>query len=379
MLLFKEDSWKKLVRLYLAKFAFGIFLLGDVIIDFFKRNFWQASFFIVAIIFFWLIVSVFRPIPSTSDSSNIISIKIPHGMNFNQVADSLYQKGLIKSKKYFQLLGVISGKDQKIRSGLFRIPQEFSSWQILTYLTEENNVSIKATIPEGLTSDKIAGILQKTVEIDSAKFMDLVNDKSFIQSLGLKAGSLEGYLFPETYYFDWKMPERDLLMFLVNKTLKVFDPDSVQNRLSQLNESINEILTLASIIEGEVIVDSERVIISSVYHNRLIRGWRLQADPTIQYILPGEPRRLTYRDLDIDSPYNTYKYPGLPPSPINNPGKRSILAALFPADTNYLYFVATGDGGHRFSQTSEEHAYWKKKFDQVRRKVRFEERMNKKD
>ena len=379
MLLFKEDSWKKLVKLYLAKFAFGIFLLRNVIIDFLKRNFWQVSFFIVSIIFFWLIVSVFRPIPSTFDSSHTIPIKIPHGTNFNQVTDSLYQKGLIKSKKYFQLLGVISGKDQKIRSGLFRIPTEFSSWQILTYLTEGNNVSIKVTIPEGLTSDKIAGILQKTVEIDSAKFMDLVNDKRFVQSLGLRAGSLEGYLFPETYYFDWKMSEKDLLRFLVNKTLKAFDSDSVKSHLSQLNESINEILTLASIIEGEVIVDSERVIISSVYHNRLNRGWRLQADPTIQYLLPGEPRRLTYSDLDIDSPYNTYKYPGLPPGPINNPGKRSILAALFPADTNYLYFVATGDGGHRFSRTSEEHAYWKKKFDQVRRKVRFEEKMNKKD
>ncbi len=142
--------------------------------------------------------------------------------------------------------------------------------------------------------------------------------------------------------------------------------------------SINEILTLASIIEGEIQVDSERVIVSSVYHNRLERGWLLQADPTIQYILPGEPRRLTYRDLDLDSPYNTYKYPGLPPTPINNPGKKSIFAALYPEETNYLYFVATGNGGHRFSRTSSEHAYWKKQFDQVRRKVRSEEKKEEK-
>lgn len=379
MLLFKEDTWKKLVKLYFAKFAFGIFLLGKVIIDFFKRNIWQSIFFIVSIIFLLLIISVFQPIPPTFESSTAVSIKIPSGTNFNQVTDSLYQKRLIKSKKYFQFLGVISGKDQKIRSGLYGIPRQFSSWQILTYLTEGNNVTIKVTIPEGVTSTKIASILQETVEIDSARFMDLVNDKRLIQSLGIETSSLEGYLLPETYYFDWKMPEEDLLRFLVNKTLKLFDSDSVQYRLSRINESINEILTLASIIEGEVIVDSERVVISSVYHNRLKRGWRLQADPTIQYILPGEPRRLTYRDLDIDSPYNTYKYSGLPPGPINNPGTRSILAALFPAETKYLYFVATGDGGHRFSQSSEEHAYWKNKFDQVRRKVRREAKKNKKE
>ncbi len=122
-----------------------------------------------------------------------------------------------------------------------------------------------------------------------------------------------------------------------------------------------------------MVVDSERVFISSVYHNRLRLGWPLQADPTIQFAIPGPPRRLLNGDLEIDSPYNTYQHRGLPPGPINNPGKKSIMAALYPADTKYIYLVATGDGGHKFSKTLQEHNYWKARFDEVRRRVRRQE------
>jgi UPF0755 protein len=164
---------------------------------------------------------------------------------------------------------------------------------------------------------------------------------------------------------------------LVSGTLAIFEPDSVQSQLFRLRMNRHQILTMASIIEGEVVVDSERVLVSSVYHNRLRRGWMLGADPTIQYIIPGPPRRLLHDDLEIDSPYNTYKYRGLPPGPISNPGKKSILAALFPAQTRYLYFVATGNGGHHFSQTAAEHAHWKANFDQIRKEVRRNQRNNK--
>lgn len=374
MELFLRKNWTKHIQLFVAKFCFGLFLLGNFIIDFLKKNLWAVLFSVISIVFLLFLIFIFQPIPSHTSSSESITVKIPAGTTFGQVSDSLYQKKLIRSKRLFQLLGILTGKDQEIRSGLYRVPHEFSSWQILSYLTEGNNVTVKVTIPEGITCAKIAGILESSIEIDSTKFMMLAKDSAFARSMGVDVYSLEGYLMPETYYFDWQMSEREIVKFLVGKTLSIFNSDSVQNQLNKLDKSINEILTLASIIEGEVQVDSERVIVSSVYHNRLKRGWRLQADPTIQYILPGEPRRLTYRDLDIDSPYNTYKYSGLPPSPINNPGKKSILAALYPEETNYLYFVATGDGGHRFSRTSSEHAYWKRQFDRVRRKVRLEER-----
>jgi UPF0755 protein len=365
---------KRPVHLLISKSAFGLFLLTNLILYLFKRNFLVTLFAILSILFLLLIVSIFQPLPPASELSSAVTVKIPSGISFNQVSDSLHQKGLIGNKRIFQLLGILSGKDQEIRSGLYRIPKQFSSWQILNYLSTGNNVTIKVTIPEGVTSDKIAGILQNKIEIDSAAFVNLVNDSAFAKSFGIQTHLLEGYLLPETYYFDWKMNERELIRFLVDRTLRLFHSDSIRERMAELNMSVNEILTLGSIIEGEALVDSERAIISSVYHNRLRRGWRLQADPTIQYIIPGEPRRLNYRDLEVDSPYNTYKYPGLPPSPINNPGRKSILAALYPAETQYLFFVATGDGGHRFSRTTEEHAYWKRQFEQVRRKVRLEKR-----
>ena len=140
--------------------------------------------------------------------------------------------------------------------------------------------------------------------------------------------------------------------------------------------TMHDVLTLASIIEGEAIFDAEREIISSVYHNRLKRRIKLQADPTIQYILAGSPRRLLLKDLAIESPYNTYKYYGLPPGPISNPGKKSILAAIFPAKTNYIFFVAKGDGSHIFSKTLAQHLRAKSKFDAYRRKIKRQQRLN---
>jgi UPF0755 protein len=134
--------------------------------------------------------------------------------------------------------------------------------------------------------------------------------------------------------------------------------------------SLHQTITLASIIEGEARVDSERAVISAVYWNRLRKGMRLQADPTIQYLIPGPPRRVLNRDLEIDSPYNTYRYAGLPPGPVNNPGINSVLAALYPRSAGYLYFVARGDGSHIFSYTLEQHNAAKREFDRYRVKVR---------
>ena len=158
------------------------------------------------------------------------------------------------------------------------------------------------------------------------------------------------------------------------QTMSIFKSEKVRNSLKELNMTQHQILTLASIIEGEAILDNERPLISSLYHNRLKKGMRLQADPTIQYILDGPPRRLLIKHLEIDSPYNTYKYSGLPPGPINNPGKASILAAIFPAETNYLYMVAVGDGSHTFSTNLTDHNRAKEEFDKVRRKVAREKR-----
>jgi UPF0755 protein len=208
--------------------------------------------------------------------------------------------------------------------------------------------------------------------------MSYINDTSFCQRVGVEQSSLEGYLLPETYFFTYAMDEEDIILMLLSGMFDIFELDSVLYKMEQLRMNRQQIITLASIIEGEVVVDSERVLVSSVYHNRLRRGWLLGADPTIQYVIPGPPRRLLNSDLEIDSPYNTYKYRGLPPGPINNPGKNSVLAAVFPADTRFMYFVASGDGGHRFSRTAAEHARWKSNFDRIRREVRRKERQKQK-
>ncbi len=190
-------------------------------------------------------------------------------------------------------------------------------------------------------------------------------------ALGVNAASLEGYLYPNTYSFFWGVSPREIIRTMVQEFYHHVG-DSLRQRAAALGLTVHQALTLASIIEGEAVVDSERALIAAVYHNRLRQGILLQADPTIQYIVPGPPRRLRNRDLEIASPYNTYRYPGLPPGPVNNPGLVSIRAALYPAPVNYLYFVARGDGSHVFSRTLEEHLRAKRDFDRVRARVRRE-------
>jgi UPF0755 protein len=369
----KNDPPNKL-NLILVRAGFSIYMIKSLLFYLLRKTIILRVLLGMALAIILMKVVIFKDLPVDMQNFSHQVVKIPSGSNFGQIADSLSKRDLIDSKSQFVFLGRLSGKDKEMKSGLFKIPQGLNTWQMINYLESAKNLTVKVTLPEGISAAEMAGILQKSIEIDSSRFMSLVEDTFFIQSLGLNLETLDGYLLPETYYLNWEMSERELVDYLVNKTMEIFSPDSVQRQLINLNKSINEIMTLASIIEGEVQVDSERVIVSSVYHNRLMKGWLLQADPTIQYILKGSPRRLTYKDLKIDSPYNTYLYPGLPPSPINNPGKSSILAALFPANTSYFYFVAAGDGSHRFSRNTKEHLYWKRKFDEVRRQVRFEER-----
>jgi UPF0755 protein len=156
-------------------------------------------------------------------------------------------------------------------------------------------------------------------------------------------------------------------------------PDSAEQRARELGMTLHEIITLASLVEGEAMVDSERAMIAGVYRNRLRRGMRLQADPTIQYIIPDGPRRLLKKDLQIESPYNTYLHAGLPPGPINNPGRKSIEAALYPRDVPYLYFVARGDGSHVFSVTMSQHVQAKRAFDRVRRQVKQQQKRERRE
>lgn len=296
-------------------------------------------------------------------------LKINKGSSFYSIINLLEKNeivaGSFKLKSTARLLNLRS----KLKAGKYEIKGGISSYTLLKQLTEGGVTIESVRILEGIQAKQVAGILKQQVEIDSARFMQLTRDPHFIKKLGINTESLEGFLFPDTYNFYWGIKPENIISTMVNEFNKHFN-DSLRSRAAERGRSVVEILTLASIIEGEAVLDSERPTISAVYHNRLKRGMRLQADPTIQYVIDGGPRRLLNRDLKIDSPYNTYRYKGLPPGPINNPGLASIKASLYPEDVNYLYFVANGDGSHTFSRTLKEHLRAKAKFDQFRRKIK---------
>ena len=215
----------------------------------------------------------------------------------------------------------------------------------------------------------MAGHLDDAMDFDSSEVIQLAQDQKFLRKQGIDALSLEGYLFPDTYlFFDGDTP-RSVLTHLVSQYKKFWNK-AFSDRAKELNLTEHEVVTLASIIEGEALYDKERPVISSVYHNRLNQGMKLQADPTIQYIIPDGPRRLLNRDLRIESPYNTYLIRGLPPGPINSPGKNSILAALYPEENDFIYFVVSGDGYHTFTTNERDHNKAKRKLQKIRRTLK---------
>lgn len=211
-----------------------------------------------------------------------------------------------------------------------------------------------------------AEILERELAVDSAAFVRAATDTRLLLKLEIDGPSFEGYLFPDTYFFTGtETPEQMIERMVANFRVQI--PAETDERIMALGLSLNELIALASIVEWECQIPSEAKIISSVYHNRLKKGMLLQADPTVGYALGKGPSRLYFSDLRVDSPYNTYKYHGLPPGAINNPGRRSIEAALHPATTPYLFFVAQGNGLHAFTSTFEEHLQAKQKLDELRR------------
>jgi len=225
----------------------------------------------------------------------------------------------------------------------------------------------KITILEGWSLNQIKQKFHKDFDIDTLRFDRLCHDKKFISHLGIEAVSLEGYLYPDTYSFsvDLSMSETkevDIIQTLVSEFKKKYS-NSISSK--DISLSMHEIVTLASIIQGECVYPDEMYRVSSVYTNRLNKGWKLQADPTIQYIIPGKNKRLynkDYTDSGNDSPYNTYLYNGLPPGPINSPGIDAIKAAAYPEKTDYMFFVAKGNNRHYFTKTENEHINAKNKF-----------------
>lgn len=324
---------------------------------------------VVGVFIFILIISYLTFFtPNYFTSSSPIRFDISKGESFDSIAERLFEKGIIPGKTNFKIAAFIYGAEKKIRAARFRIPNGLSYLDLLDlFISGECDFQRTLTINPGQTIKWLAHRLQKYVYIDSTEFVRLANDKTFADSLGLHQKSFEGYLFATDYeIYERSSPEEAIKIFY--DAFKDFYNDSLIQRTNEIGFTVHEIITLASIIKGETNKEDEMPRISGVYHNRLRIGMKLQADPTIQYVIPGGWKRLTYKDLELNSPYNTYKYFGLPPGPINNPGRAAIISALYPEKNNYLYFVADGTGGHVFGKNLTEHNNNVKKYREFIRK-----------
>jgi UPF0755 protein len=301
----------------------------------------------------WLCYAFFRPNHFADAAQK--QFFVSKGENFSRIADSLAAQGVVGNRTLFVFVARILGGTDRVQVGKYVFESGVSNVEIfLTLRSGKGSSLIVVTVPEGLRSRSQARVLARAIGIDSSRFNGLVHDHAFARSVGVEDSTLEGYLFPDTYAFQWQQGEEDVLRRMVEQ-FHGFYGDSLEERQEELGWTTRQVLTLASIVEGEAVLDQERPMIAGVYWNRLRRGMKLEADPTIQFIVNDRPRRLRYTDLKVDNPYNTYLRPGLPPGPVNNPGRASILATLYPVQHNYVFFVANGRGGHWFANTYAEH------------------------
>lgn len=307
-----------------------------------------------------------------SQPSDPVTVSIAPGASVAEIGELLYRAGLVAHPWMFDVGVRLLRADERLQAGQVRLSRGLPLRELVRRLTRMRAVGVRVVIPEGLMAAQAAELLQATAGIDANDFLNAVYDTAFAESLGFSGASLEGYLFPDTYMFYRGMSGRRAAMRMA-WNFKRKAPDSIFEVGASQNLDRHQIVTLASILQWEVLRRDEWHVVSSVYHNRLRRNMLLQADPTINYIMGRGPSRLRLRHLEVESTYNTYLYKGLPPGPINSPGLRAIRGALRPAQTRYLFFVARGDGSHAFSRTAEEHFKAKAEAKQARRRQALED------
>ena len=320
----------------------------------------------IAITILIIFVTSFLSVNNREVNSSVITIE--KGMSLNSVSNLLLENEIIVNQNIFKLKVITRGLASKIPTGRFLINGKISDAILIDLIFNKGPIKLKLTIPEGSQSKNLFQDINALLNTDY-DFNKYFNSTDILEQYKVDASSLEGYLYPNTYYLYHDSSPEEIIDILLTEFWKKFD-ENLQDRANQLGFSVHEVVTLASIIEGEAMLDSERSTISSVYHNRLKINMKLQADPTIQYIIPGPPKTLSNRDLRIKSDYNTYQNYGLPPGPINNPGIASIKAALYPEDTNFLFFVAQGDGSHAFTTNEKDHEEAKRIYKINKRKNR---------
>ena len=297
-----------------------------------------------------------------------VFVELAPGSSFAAIGTQLADAGVVPDALTFRLAARLSGADRRLQAGEYRFAGEQSTFQVVWRLANGDVYTRPVTFPEGLTIREMASVFERAGLGTAAAFEKSAADRSLGAAIDPGLRSLEGYLFPDTYPLPRRAGPDTAVRAMIARFGQVFD-DTLRREAAAQGLSMHQAVTLASLIEKETAKPDERPIVSAVYHNRLERGMPMQCDPTVIYALMRAGRwngNLRRADLQLDSPYNTYRYPGLPPGPIAAPGRGSLEAAVRPADVPYLYFVSRNDGSHVFATTLEEHnrnvVKWQKEY-----------------
>ncbi len=323
-----------------------------------KRIKWYSiTFLLICSLVFAVQFMHFLIIPA-NHAGVLTTINIPQGVSFSKISNILTGKRIINDKTNFKLLAYLMGATHNVKYGEYLFSSSMRPTTIMEKLLDGEVVLHEVTIPEGYTDKQIAQTLNEKGLLNNVRsFLQLTHDKVFIAALDITSPSLEGFLYPDTYKLSKGLSPEEIIKKMVGQFKTVYTPE-LQQRAAAIGMNMLQVVTLASMIEKETSVPSERFLISAVFHNRLKLRMRLQSDPTVIYAMHITDDVITKKDLRTKDPYNTYTHYGLPPGPICNPGKESIIAALYPADVKYLYFVANNDGSHEFTRTLREHNYY---------------------
>jgi UPF0755 protein len=343
----------------------------------FKKNFLATLYkklpssvgitiFILVIIFLFLIGCYgwdLTPVDFGNQERQIF--KVPYGSSLREIGRLLSKEHLIRNKLVFEIYVRLNPRQRMVKAGYYQVSSGMSIPAIVSELRRGIAPSIRITIPEGLSNREIAELLEKKGLVNQESFINMTKDRDLadkiLNSHPTNSG-MEGYLFPDTYNFELNAKvEKEIIQKMLLRFKNVFEQNFAQIPLNKRKE----IVIMASLVEKEAKKPEERAIIAGIFYNRLRLGYPLQSCATVQYSLGKWKERLYYKDLQVNSPYNTYLHQGLPPGPIANPGLASLKAAVFPSKVNYLYFVAKPDGTHIFSTTYEQHLNAQHKIDRM--------------
>jgi UPF0755 protein len=304
----------------------------------------------------WMFFSRLRqPYKGFTDAEQFV--EIPQGAGSRTIGDRLVGAGVVRDHLTFRVSLWLTGQGRRLKAGEYRFDRGMAPADVIDKLARGDVYVIHLTFAEGLNTFDMAKIFESHGFGTAASFVEAAMDVAPIHDLDPQAKTLEGYLFPETYALPRKTDAPKLVHMMAAQFQHAFTPE-IREAATGRGLTPRQVVTLASIVEKETGKPEERPIVSAVYQNRLRIGMPLQCDPTVIYALELAGRydgNIHKEDLSIDSPYNTYRYPGLPPGPIASPGRASLEAAVHPADADYLYFVSRNDGTHVFARTLDEH------------------------